>query len=72
MSASVVSRGLSSITQWPVFTRTTDIAFVATIFACAASAAPFALSPPMVSTGIVNLVRESWAKSVAACWNDTK
>src|SRR4029077_2264230 len=39
---------------------------------CVASAAPLAFSPPIDNTGIDNFVRENLAKSVAACWNDTK
>ena len=67
MSALVAPLGFSSITQWPVFGRITDVAFVATSLTCVASAAPLAFSPPIDNTGIDNFVRENWAKSVAAC-----
>jgi hypothetical protein len=67
ISASAVACGLSSMIQWPVFGSTTDLAFVATSFTCSPRAAPFALSPPIESTGIVSLVCDSRAKSVAAC-----
>jgi len=30
------------------------------------------LFPATAITGIVSLVWESWAKSLAACWNETK
>jgi hypothetical protein len=55
-NASVVSFGRSSSTQCPVFFSTTTVASVATSLACCASASPNDLSPPMVSTGMVNLV----------------
>src|SRR6266852_5837427 len=71
-SASVVPLGFSSITQCPVLGSTTDVAFVATSVICLASAAPFAFSPPIDSTGIVSFVCENVAKSVAACWKDMK
>jgi hypothetical protein len=56
----------------PRIRQNTDLAFVATSFTCLPSASPFAFSPPMASTGIVSLVCESWAKSLAACGNETK
>src|SRR5579864_3415940 len=55
-NASVVSFGCSSSTQCPVFFSTTTVASVATSVACCPSASPNDLSPPMVSTGMVNLV----------------
>ena len=58
-NASVVSFGCSSSTQCPVFFSTTTVASVATSLACCPSASPNDLSPPMVSTGMVNLVCES-------------
>jgi hypothetical protein len=58
-NASVVSFGFSSSTQCPVFFSTMTVASVATSLACCPSASPNDLSPPMVSTGMVNLVCES-------------
>ena len=67
MSASVAPLGFSSITQWPVFGRITDVALVATSVICLASVRPLAFSPPIDSTGMVSFVCENVAKSVAAC-----
>ena len=55
-NASVVSFGCSSSTQCPAFFSTTTVASVATSLACCPSASPNDLSPPMVNTGMVNLV----------------
>ena len=68
----VVACSLSSMTQCPVLGKMTDAAFVATSFTCFASAPPFAISPPIERTGIFSFVRDSCAKSFAACGNDTK
>src|ERR1700687_114356 len=58
-NASVVSFGCSSSTQCPVFFSTTTVGSVASSLACWPRASPNDLSPPMVSTGMVNLVWES-------------
>ena len=55
------------MTQWPVLGSTMEVAFAATSVTCRPSASPFALSPPIDSTGIVSFVCESLAKSFAAC-----
>src|ERR1700722_6554556 len=71
-SASVVSFGCSSMSQCPGSFSTTTVTSIATSFACSPITTPFPLSPPMVNTGIVNLVCASCAKSLAACWKETK
>src|ERR1700739_468901 len=70
--ASIVCVGCSSIIQWPEFSTTTTLTSVATSFACSPNGTPNDLSPPIDSTGIVNLVLERSSKSLAACMNDTK
>ena len=47
MSAAIVSRGFSSINQWPVFLRTIMVTSSEIKRACAPRAAPLALSPPI-------------------------
>src|SRR2546430_5931889 len=70
--ASVVSRGRSSVIQWPVSCNTTTVTSVATSFICAASSFPNDFSPPIESTGTVSFVCESCAKSFASCGHDAK
>src|ERR1700735_3890059 len=72
VSAEIVRLGFSSISQWPVFFRTTIVTFEATSLACAPSATPSDLSPPIDSTGIFNCVLAIAAKSEAVFGNDAK
>src|SRR6266436_6628656 len=72
ISASIVPRGFSSMSQCPVFSRTIAVTSTATVFVCCARALPFAFAPPMERTGIVSLVRDSSSKSFAVRGNETK
>jgi hypothetical protein len=60
------------MSQWRVFSRTIVVTSDPTSFAYAPSAAPFAFSPPIDSTGMFNLVRDSSSNSLAVCGNETK
>src|SRR6266446_2507153 len=71
-SASVVSFGRSSEIQWPVFSKTTTLTSVATSFICLASSLPNDFSPPIANTGMVSLVCDSFAKSLANRGHETK
>lgn len=71
-SASVVSFGRSSSNQCPVSFNTTTSTLEATSFICAASSLPNDFSPPIDSTGIVNFVCDSCAKSLASCGHEAK
>src|SRR6185312_14180497 len=70
--ASVVCWGCSSSSQCPVFFKMMTVTFDATDRICSASRTPFAFSPPITKTGIVNLVWESFAKSFAVWGNEAK
>ena len=71
-SASVVSFGRSSEIQWPVFSKTTTLTSVATSFIYLASSLPNDFSPPIANTGMVSLVCDSFAKSLANRGHETK
>src|SRR5580692_4372078 len=70
--ASVVCFGCSSSIQWPESLTITTITLLAANFICSPNAAPRDLSPPMESTGIVNLVFDICSKSLAVCVHETK
>src|ERR1700730_10028224 len=72
LSALIVSSGRSSRIQWPVSSRTTTVTSEAMSFACAPSATPFALAPPIERTGKASLVLASCATAVGVFGNDAK